>query len=308
MLVIKVADTVFQDLSITITILIILVDQLLLIFLPALRCKLLSLEERRQFACLVGLGESTLGEESTLDLAVREFLVSIDGNLMNFDFLLLIHHHIQDDLSLVGNIVTLVDLDIGILESFVIEIFLGKNLGTIQHIRSHLGTFHHTQFLLHVLTLALLQANIVDIGDARTHCQIDMQINLLPHDGVGSNSDLGEQSMLPIALHCICNFIARYIDSISDSQARDTRKHIIFISFHSRHIDATNEQATWIARIRDVGIHDLVLCLHLCACHCGEEQDENLFYLIHLSYMYFSYFDCSFSTCASVLPKRRWRF
>ena len=36
----------------------------------------------------------------------------------------------------------------------------GKNLGTVEHVRGHLRTLHHTQLLLHILTLTLLQAHI----------------------------------------------------------------------------------------------------------------------------------------------------
>ena len=55
------------------------------------------------------------------------------------------------------------DLDIRILETFVIKVFLGKNLGTVQHVRSNLRTLHHTEFLLHVFTFALLQTDVIDV-------------------------------------------------------------------------------------------------------------------------------------------------
>ena len=76
----------------------------------------------------MGLGKGSLREESTLDLSIRKFLVTVDGNLMNLDFLFLIYDYVQDYLTLVSHIVALVDLDFSILEALVIEVFLGKIL------------------------------------------------------------------------------------------------------------------------------------------------------------------------------------
>ena len=73
------------------------------------------------------------------------------------------YYHIKDYLSLVSHVITLVNLDVGILETLVVEVFLGKNLGTVQHVRSNLRTLHHTEFLLHVFTFALLQTDVIDV-------------------------------------------------------------------------------------------------------------------------------------------------
>ena len=163
MLVIKVAHAVFQNLCIAITVLVVFLDQFLLIFLPTLRCKLLGFEESGKLTSLMSLGKGTLGEESTLDLPVAQLLVTVDGNLVYLDLFLLVYYHIKDYLSLVCHVITLVNLDVGVLETLVVEVFLGKNLGTVQHVRSNLRTLHHTEFLLHVFTFALLQTDVIDV-------------------------------------------------------------------------------------------------------------------------------------------------
>ena len=56
----------------------------------------------------------------------------------NLDFLFLIYDHVQDYLVLVSHIVALVDLDFSILETLVIEVFLGKDLGTVEHVGCYL--------------------------------------------------------------------------------------------------------------------------------------------------------------------------
>ena len=62
MLLIVVADAIFQNLGITITILVVFIYQLSLILFPAFRCKLLRFEESSKFSCLMSLGECTFGE------------------------------------------------------------------------------------------------------------------------------------------------------------------------------------------------------------------------------------------------------
>jgi len=218
-LLIEVAHAIFQNLSITETILIIFVDEFLLIFLPALRGKLLRLEESSELTSLMRLGKSTLREESTLNLAVRKLFVSIDCYLMYLDFFFLVNNNIQDYLSLVGNIIALVNLDISVLEALIIEILLGKNLGTVEHIRSYLSALYHTQLLLHIFTLALLQTNIVDIRDTWTNRKIDMEIKLLTYNRVGSDSHLREKSMFPVALYGIGNLVARHSNLVAHTEA-----------------------------------------------------------------------------------------
>ena len=281
MLSIVIADTVFQNLGITIAMLIILVDKFLLVFLPAFGSKLLGFEEAAQLASLMSLGKGTFREESTLYLTVAQFLVTLDGNLVNLCFLLLIHHYVEDDMILFCHILALVDLDIGILKAFIVEIFLGQNLSTVYHVRSQLSTFHHTQLLLHILTLALLQTDIVDIGDTWTYRQIDVQIEFITHNRVGSHSHLREQAMLPIAFYRIGNIITRHFYLLAYRQARDTGEYIVFISLDTRHIDASYGQCTRSTGIRDVWVYYLVLCLHLHSYSQAIQEDENLSYLIH---------------------------
>ena len=55
----------------------------------------------------------------------------------------------------------------------------------------------HTELLLHILTLALLQSHVVDIRDTRSYREIDVKIKFFTHDRVGSDSDFREKSMFP---------------------------------------------------------------------------------------------------------------
>ena len=110
----------------------------------------------------MSFGKGTLRKESTFNLAIREFLIARNSYLVNLCFLLLIHHYVEDDMVLFCHIITLINLYISILETFVVKVFLGQDFSTVYHVRCQLSTFHHTQLLLHIFTLTLLQTDVVD--------------------------------------------------------------------------------------------------------------------------------------------------
>ena len=111
----------------------------------------------------MSLCESTLREEISLEFLLIDLLITLDDDLMNTNLLLLVNNDIKNYLILLRNILTLIDLDISILISLIIEILLGKNLRTVEHVWSNLATLEQAQFLLHILYLRLLQTDIVDI-------------------------------------------------------------------------------------------------------------------------------------------------
>ena len=169
MLVVDVPNRVGHDHSVTISILVILVYKLLLVCLPAFRRKLLGLEERAQSACLVRLCESSLLEQTALYLGVGKGVVAFDEYLAHLHLLLLVDDYIEDNLIFLRYVVTLDNLDVGVLESLVVEVFLCKNLCAVNHVRRNLCAFEQSELLLHVRTLRLLQSHVVDGGDTRSH-------------------------------------------------------------------------------------------------------------------------------------------
>ena len=138
----------------------------------------------------MGRREGTFLEQSALDLLIADLLVTLDSDLVYLHLHLLIDGDIEIHLILVGHIVALHDGNLSILVTLVVEILLGKNLGTVDHVRRNLIALQQTQFLLHVLTLALLQSDIVDIGNTRTDRQVDMQVDLITDERVGRDDYL----------------------------------------------------------------------------------------------------------------------
>ena len=169
MLVVDVPDRVGNDHGVTISILVILVYKFLLVRLPAFRRKLLGLEERTESACLVRLRESSLLEQTALYLGVGKSVVAFDEYLAHLHLLLLVDDDVEDNLVFLRYVVALHNLDVGVLESLVVEVFLGKNLRAVNHVRCNLCALEQSEFLLHIGTFRLLQSYVVDGGDTRSH-------------------------------------------------------------------------------------------------------------------------------------------
>ena len=69
-LVVLVPHAVFQNHGVTIAMLVVFIQQVLLVFLPAVGRIFLRFQEVSKLSSLVGLGEGSLGEELTLDFRV----------------------------------------------------------------------------------------------------------------------------------------------------------------------------------------------------------------------------------------------
>ncbi len=219
MLGIDVPHAVAEDDGVAVAQLIVFLDELLLVGLPALGCELLGLEERGELAGLVCLGEGTLSQEATLDLQVGELLVALDGDVAHAHLLLLVDDDVEDDLVFRGHVVALLYLDIGVLESLVVEVFLGQYDGAVDHVGRDLSALEDAELLLHVLLLALLQSDVVDLRHAWPSLERDVQVNLVTYDGVGSDLHVGEQSVVPVALHGVGDGRSWQFDVLSHRQS-----------------------------------------------------------------------------------------
>ena len=260
MLVVIVADRVFKDGGIAEAQLVILFDHGLLGLLIALIGEFLRFEGVGQLAGLMDLTEGTLTDECTLNLAVLQLLITHEGDLVDFHLGLLVDIDVKAHLPRVFGIFRLNDIDLGILVAFLVEVFLGKNLGTVDDVTRQTHAAYHTELLLHVLTLRLLDTMIGDRTDAGTKAEMDTEIYLVANDGVGSDAHLREQSIAPIAFDGFGDLTARNLDLLADSQSGKTSKHIVLIAFDTLNGNAADLARTGCAGIGDVGIDDLILC------------------------------------------------
>ena len=133
-------DTIGNDGSIAISEFVIFVYKVLLVFLEALWSIFLCLEERIQLSCLVRLLQSSFFEQATFNLTKRELFVSLDGDGVNFQFLLLVDINIENNHVLLSNVRTLADIDFSIVEALLIEVFLCPHLCSCKHVWSDLSS------------------------------------------------------------------------------------------------------------------------------------------------------------------------
>ena len=204
-LVVMVPHAVRDNLGVAETVLVVFLNQTLLVGLPALGGKLLGFEEAAQRTRLMGLGKGALLEEAALDDLGLQLVVALDVYLAYLQFLFLVDHHVEDYLVLASHVLALVYVYLGVLVAFLVKILLGQNLGTVYRVGRHLHTFEQTQLGLHILTLRLLQTDVVDGRHARTHLQIDVQIDFVSYQRVGIDFHLREEAVLPVALHGVGN-------------------------------------------------------------------------------------------------------
>ena len=133
------------------------------------------------------LGEHTLLEQATLDFGSLEVFVALDDDFAHLHLVFLVDVHIKDHLVFRGHVVTLQDFHLCVLVALVLEIALGQELGTVEHVGCDLTALEQSDFGFKVFFFRFLHSAVVDGGDTRAQGQIEMQVNLVAHDRVGSN-------------------------------------------------------------------------------------------------------------------------
>jgi len=153
--------------------------------------------------------------------------------MANLDFLLLVHVHVEYHMVLVREVVNLRDIDFGVVEALVLEVFCGERLCPVNHVRRNLTALEQSELRLKVALFRLLHSRVVDYRHTRTCGEIEVQIKLVAHDGVCRHRNLGEQSVAPIALHGIRYLLSGQRNLLSYSESGYTGKHVVLISLHA---------------------------------------------------------------------------
>ena len=260
MVVVVVPHAVLDDDHVAVSQLVVLVDQVLLVGLVALFGKLLRLKERRQLACLVRLGEGTLGEEAALYLLVRQVLVAHEVDVAHLHLVFLVDIDVEYHLVLGSNVVALLYVYLGILVSLLVEILLGQYLSPVYHVRRDLASGHDAQPCLEVFALRLLQAVVVDGAHPGPDRQVEAQVDLGAHNGVDRDGNIREQAVPPIALHRLSYLRAGHCHALAHRQARDAREDIVLVALYP-----LDGEPSYLARARCAGVRylrfdNLVLC------------------------------------------------
>ena len=209
---------VCHNLCVAITELVIFLNDALFVLGIFLFNELLGLEQTLE-TLFVGFLQQTAREEVTMKLSSLDVVITRNVNLVDLHLLLFVDVHINNHLVLLVQVVALDDFSLGILETFIIEIALDDNLGTVHHVRRNLNTLHDTDFLFQVLLLALSHTIDVDFRHTRSRSENDFQVETVVLNLFSFDADRRKESMLPIALHSSGNFITRKCHLFSNGES-----------------------------------------------------------------------------------------
>ena len=115
----------------------------------------------------MNLSESTLAKQRAFNLASLQLVVTLEHQLAYLHLVFLVDVYVKCYLS--RGVLMLYDVDLGILVTLVVEVFLSQDLGTVDDVTSQTHTLNHTQLSLHILALGLFDTVVVDGLDTWTH-------------------------------------------------------------------------------------------------------------------------------------------
>ena len=184
--------------------------------------------------------KSTFFKEPTFNFRSLQLLISFNDNITHLHLLFFININVKNDLILLAYVLTLSYFYVCILKAFVVKIFLCKNFCTVNHIGCNLSAFKNAKLLLHIVALAFLQTNIVNLRNAWAWLKGNVQIYFISNNRIGRNLDIREQTMVPITLYSLSNFVTWNGYVLPNGKTRNTSKHIILVAVHSRNIKSAD--------------------------------------------------------------------
>ena len=223
--------------------------------------KLLASEPAGHASLFMNLLQYAGTYETAFQLLLRKGFVSFNDNLVDLNLALLVHIHIQNDSVWSAGIIARHYVNLRILITFLIEVFLCQNLGTVDHIGCELIILYQTQFLFQVLTLVLLYTVVVDLRNSGARGQLDMQKYGIVSDAVCTDGHIAEQSVAPITLDGLGNLFAGKCDNLPHRQATEADKQFIIVICHAFHHNIADDILSWRAAIVNDGIQ--LACLYL---------------------------------------------
>ena len=260
MVLVVVYHAVANDGHVAVTQFVILFDEVLLVFFVSFWCELLRFQERAERTGLVCLGEDTLFEQSTLDFREFEVVVAVDEDIAYLHLVFLVDIYIEYDLVFLSHVVSLHDVYLGVFVTFVVEIFLCENFGSVDHVRSDLRPLHDAELRLHVLPFRLLDAVIVDVAHPWAESKVEAKVYFRANERVCRYANLREESMSPVSFHSFCDFLSGHTDFLTDGKSRESSKHVVLVSLDAFYRYSADGTSSWSSGVRYFRIDYNILC------------------------------------------------
>ena len=201
----------------------------------------------RQFVFFVLFGYEFLGTEEVDDivivglfhrlvnLAVCQRFITRDINLSDFGLGLLVDSNEHAHVTRMVGVVALQNFDIGVMVTFLGEVFLDNRLGVVFEVRRHLRALPDTCLYFYILFLAFLESFVAYFADTRPLLEGDDEPNLVAFDFLGFNLDAGEQALFPEPFDGFGYLVARHFNLISHSESGEADEHEVLVAVRSFH-------------------------------------------------------------------------
>ena len=175
--------------------------------------------------------------------------------MVNLYLVLSLDIHVHDNLIGSTGIVSLYNVYFGVFVTLFRKIPSSQNLSTVNHVGSQLIVFHQSYLFLQVVLLVLPHTVEVDFRDARTLCQLNVEITGVADEAVDTDCHVAEQTVSPVTFHCFCYLFARNLYLLPFSQSAQTNKETFVVVLHAVNGDCTDVVLPWCAAIIDFGSH-----------------------------------------------------
>ena len=209
-------------------------------------------EKVDELAFLVGL------LHHSLKLAVREHVVAVDIDLVDFDFVVLVDVNVDDHFIGVREVIGEVYLHYRVAETLVGVVFLDDAFGAVDDVLRDLVAFHQLESFFEVLLLTFFHPVVVDFGDSRLLTQVECQISLVPDHFVDRDLHFREKALTPEAFGRIGDFSTWNGDEISDFEPGVANDDIVFIIVGTLDLDVCDLVGFRQAGEKDVGVIDRI--------------------------------------------------
>ena len=219
-----------HDVCVTVTYLVVFLDDRFLILLELLGDEFLGAEEIGDVV-VVGL------LHRTVDFQVRERLVAGDIDFADLGFLFLIdvYHHL--DIAGMVFVVLLKDLDIGVHVTFLGIVFLDDGLGAVCQVWRHLCATTDADLDFQVLFVGTTDAIVFDRRDARALFERDVQPHFIALELSCLNTNVGEQPLFPETTNGFGDRVAGNLYFVAFGETGESDEHEIFVRLRSGNRD-----------------------------------------------------------------------
>ena len=207
-------------------------------------------------------------------LCRAQVFVAGDVDAVDFHLVLLLDVDVHYHLVGCSGIVSLQDVYHGVLVAFFGEVPLCEDFSTVYHVGRQLAVLYQAHLFLEVVALVFSYAIEVDLRDARTLGELDVEVGRVSHEAVHADGHVAEESVAPIAFDGFGYFFAWDLYLLSLAQSAQPYQQVVVVVAHTVDGNISDVVLAWCSAVVDFGCY---FTLHHLREH-GREQSEKTYY------------------------------